>query len=363
MPLMHDAYHQPTYAWLNKAGKTREVAVLRDSIKRLERTAHEQLLLENESQDSFDFLHAQQEHCKRALSLLSRAVEQELQALRDELREMRQEARKTYDRESSAAAAATQAVAEAQKVLAELAASHRLEGELRQLRTEHAALQQSHDQLRDELGKPRDGASSKATASGGGGAAADAPAAEVGASEEPPATTSSDAAAGGAAALKNEWAELRAEMAAARDELASARRGEGAAAESSSERVGALEAALEASRAELTEAREEVERHRAAIQHIASLVTANSAEDEKTAAQLNERIDGAVGGVADARARQDEHVAAVEEEHVRLRAAIQHIANLVNDNSKEDEVTAARMNGRVDEVEARLAALEAHQLS
>ena len=92
--------------------------------------------------------------------------------------------------------------------------------------------------------------------------------------------------------------------------------------------------------------------HGEAIQHVANMVTANSAEDEVTAAKLNERIDGLASGLEAGRAQLAEHGANAEAEHEKLRQAVQVIADLVTKNSQEDEVTAAKLNARIDAIEA-----------
>ena len=78
-----------------------------DSVKRLERGAREQLLLENESQTTFDHLFSQSSEMKMALSALAKFVDAELHTLRNEIHELRNEVHRAVTRENAAAAAAT----------------------------------------------------------------------------------------------------------------------------------------------------------------------------------------------------------------------------------------------------------------
>lgn len=71
MPLASEAA-APTYSWLQRSSQLTEFALLKDAVKRLERAAREQLLLENESQGAFDTLAGEIGNLKEALAALSR---------------------------------------------------------------------------------------------------------------------------------------------------------------------------------------------------------------------------------------------------------------------------------------------------
>ena len=330
MPLISDTWSEPTYSWLNKVANRRDVAVLRETVKRLERSNREQLVLESESQDTFNHLFAQAGSMKRAITAMSNAIDSELLALRTEVHELREESRRARDRESSSSAAATEAVASAQKVLVELASSHRLEAELRttreelaQLRSDHAELMAKHSQLHELVaahfgdGQAMDGAGT----AGEAGEAGD----QLSAPRQAPSSWRADVAA---------------------------RLGALEAAAASAESRKELEDAVRVVSTQVADASDGLERNREAIQHIANMVSANSAEDEVTAAKLNERIDGVSRSVEAARAAQGEQGERYDAEMGTLRQAIQHVANMVSTNSAEDEATAAKLNERIDAVDA-----------
>ena len=88
MPLASDV-NAPTYSWIQRTSQLTEFALLKDSVKKLERASREQLLLENESQGAFDHLSGEISVVKEAVGALSRVVDGELSALRDELQELR----------------------------------------------------------------------------------------------------------------------------------------------------------------------------------------------------------------------------------------------------------------------------------
>lgn len=342
MPLISESWHEPTHAsisgsWLNKAANRRDIALLRETVKRLERSSREQLMLESESQDTFNHLYAQAGSMKRAITAMSNAIDSELLALRTEVHELRDDLRRHRDRESSSAAAATEAVAEAQKVLVELASSHRIERELRttrdelaQLKGDHTDLLNRHTQLHELVtGRLGD------LATDGTGVEADGALSET---REQLST------------LRREHDALRRKHDTWREDAAAQLAALHAAAEAASATSRDLvEGALEGTRAELAEASGGLARNREAIQHIADMVTANSAEDEATAARLNARIDEAANGFERGRSGLDA-------EMLTLRQAIQHVADMVSTNSAEDEQTAAALNQRIDQIEQRLPA-------
>ena len=148
MPMCSDAFHEPTYSWINKVANRREIALLRDSVKRLEGASRQQLLLENESQDTFDFLYAESAHTKKALGALCKAVDGEIIALRDQIKAMGEEVITSRDRERAAAEAATQALTEVQRVMSELGSSSRLEAELKTTKEQLEELRKAHEELK-----------------------------------------------------------------------------------------------------------------------------------------------------------------------------------------------------------------------
>ena len=108
---------------------------------------------------------------------------------------------------------------------------------------------------------------------------------------------------------------------------------------------------------QLQELKEEGGRHATAIQHIASMVTANSAEDEVTAEKLNARIDTLMAKVAEQTGKLADQSAKSEATEGALKTAVQHVANMVTANSAEDEETAKKLNERIDAVESSMRAL------
>ena len=87
------------------------------------------------------------------------------------------------------------------------------------------------------------------------------------------------------------------------------------------------------------------------------MVTANSAEDEVTAEKLNARIDTLMAKVADQTGKLADQSAKSEATEGALKTAVQHVANMVTANSAEDEETAKKLNERIDAVESSMRAL------
>ena len=152
MPLASDV-NAPTYSWIQRTSQLTEFALLKDSVKKLERASREQLLLENESQGAFDHLSGEISVVKEAVGALSRVVDGELSALRDELQELRQEVRAAVQGARKEADAAAQAVADSQRAsaaLVEMGVTQlkenvgRLEGELSLARNQHLELSTLH---------------------------------------------------------------------------------------------------------------------------------------------------------------------------------------------------------------------------
>ena len=267
MPQMSEAFHAPTYSWLSKGKHVREVTLLHDSVKRLERASREQLALENESQGTFDHLVMTSATLKSALGALSRAVDEELHSVRSDVEQLREEVKTSIARERSSAATATQAVLECQRVLTELGASRRAEGEFRATREQLEALRAEHEDLKKEVVTLRE---------------------QVRAAEEEGASTSA-----------------------------------------------------------------QIDQHRQAIQTVADMVSQNSAADEETAARMTERIDQIEKSLAGggSGAEQARRLEAAEAEVAKLKRVIQHVADMVSQNSAADEETAARMTERLDRLE------------
>jgi chromosome segregation ATPase len=94
-----------------------------------------------------------------------------------------------------------------------------------------------------------------------------------------------------ARSLRDELAKLRDENAKLRAENAAVR-AENTALRADVPSKDELAATVERLEAALDGAKEDVTRHAAAIQHVANMVTQNSHEDEATAEKINARIDG-----------------------------------------------------------------------
>ena len=95
----------------------------------------------------------------------------------------------------------------------------------------------------------------------------------------------------------------------------------------------------------------EIGKLKQAVQAVANMVSQNAEEDEKTAAALNARIDGIERRTASAQAA----AVAAQETSGAAQKAIQNVATLVTQNSEEDEKTAAELNARIDGIERRVA--------
>ena len=148
MPLASEA-KAPTYSWIQRSSQLTEFAMLKDSVKKLERASREQLLLENESQGAFDYLSGEVQTIKEAVGALSQVVDGELQTLRAELKELREEVKQSVRAARVEADAAAQTVADAQRsaqALVELSVTQlkenvgRIENELRDARGQHLEL-------------------------------------------------------------------------------------------------------------------------------------------------------------------------------------------------------------------------------
>lgn len=152
MPLASEA-KAPTYSWIQRTSQLTEFAMLKDSVKKLERASREQLLLENESQGAFDHLSAEVATLKDALGTLSQVVDGELASLRDDLKAIREEMRQTVLNARAEATQASETVAEASRsamALVELSVGqlkenlHRVEEDVREARNQHTDLSTKH---------------------------------------------------------------------------------------------------------------------------------------------------------------------------------------------------------------------------
>ena len=103
------------YSWMQRTAQITEFNLLKETVKRLERSSREQLLLENESQGAFDHVTAEVGRLKDAVSALSKVVDDELDALRGECLSLRQELQSVFGRSRKETHTAVAAVGEKRK--------------------------------------------------------------------------------------------------------------------------------------------------------------------------------------------------------------------------------------------------------
>ena len=90
-------YAAPTEASWSRSAKLTEFQRVKEAVRRLEHTAREQLALERESQNVFDFLKAEITRIKRSIGALSSVVDEELVSLRGECAALRDEVARAVD--------------------------------------------------------------------------------------------------------------------------------------------------------------------------------------------------------------------------------------------------------------------------
>ena len=100
---------------MQRTAQITEFNLLKETVKRLERSSREQLLLENESQGAFDHVTAEVGRLKDAVSALSKVVDDELDALRGECLSLRQELQSVFGRSRKETHTAVAAVGEKRK--------------------------------------------------------------------------------------------------------------------------------------------------------------------------------------------------------------------------------------------------------
>ena len=84
-------YAEPTQQSWQRSAKLTEFARLKDSVQRLEKSSREQLALENETQNVFDFMKTELSRVKKSIGALSGVVDEELGALLHECASLREE--------------------------------------------------------------------------------------------------------------------------------------------------------------------------------------------------------------------------------------------------------------------------------
>ena len=140
-------------SWIQRTSQLTEFAVLKDSVKKLERSSREQLLLENETQGAFDHLSGEVASLKEAVGALSRVVDGELATLRSELQSMRAEVRGAVSAARKEAESAAQSASDSQNAsgaVVTLGVTQlkeglgRLEEQLHEARKEHLGLATEH---------------------------------------------------------------------------------------------------------------------------------------------------------------------------------------------------------------------------
>ena len=160
----------PTYSWMQRSSQLTEFHTLKDSVKRLERSAREQLLLEQESQHAFEFLRGEIGRVKGAVGSLSGLVDDEFALLRTEIRALRDELRGAAEAGRAEAAATVAAAAEEQRreaALVSLGQSQlketvtRIELEGRETRDRHLELSTAHASAVSRLEAGLEGAAAR----------------------------------------------------------------------------------------------------------------------------------------------------------------------------------------------------------
>ena len=323
MPLASEA-HAPTYSWIQRTSQLTEFALLKDSVKKLERASREQLLLENESQGAFDHLSGEVATLKEAVSALSQVVDGELASLREDMAQIRKEMKQTIAVARKEADSASQAVADSQRAaqaLVEMGVAQlkehvgRVENDVHTARAQHLELAQQQ------------AAASAAAAAGTEGARVEARQALA-------------AVEGRVAATEGLTGRLRAELdetlrhehrevvtwsAQAREQLAKLRSdvdGTGSLVAEARTRLSELGEASAGHAAAAAEAAADVGRQRDAIGLLVSGLNEASAGAKQRSDELETRV-GSAEAAAEAFSRaQSEHDRASDEAHKRAGEAL-----------------------------------------
>ena len=362
MPLASEA-KAPTYSWIQRSSQLTEFAMLKDSVKKLERVSREQLLLENESQGAFDFLSGEVQTLKEAVGALSQVVDGELQSLRDELRELREEVKQSVRAARSEADAAAQNVADSQRsaqALVELSVAQlkenvgRVENELRDARTQHLDLASQHSSAvaRLEAGTENVRAATSQRL------------------ETLVERVAQSEALGGSIReeldqkLRHEHAglmkwsdEARGQLRALRADVDGAR----GVADGATRRAEELEAAQRATSEAMQEAAAEGRSHANAIRLLVENVEAGSAEAEQARAKLGEKVQGLETSMAQRGAEHASLARAVEAETKRQRDAVKQLEGTcvaLRDEAGSAKSAIGRHADRLKSLEGDLMALK-----
>jgi chromosome segregation ATPase len=331
--------------------------MLKDSVKKLERASREQLLLENESQGAFDHLSGEVATLKEAVGALSQVVDGELKALRDELHALRDEVRGSVVAARKEADAAASAVADSQRsaqALVELSVTQlkesvgRIEGEVREARSQHLELSNQHSAA---VARLEAGTENTRVAAAQG---LESLSSRVSASE----------ALGGAMKdeldhkLRHEHASLMDWSVEARSELGSLRTDVDASrsvADGAARHASKLADAAMASEAAIDESQAEVKRQGEAIKLIAVSLEQSKKEANGVADKLGERTRALEASLGRREAVHAELSRSVDAQHTQLRDSVRELETVTA--TLREETTAAKSSmGRQTE---RLKGIEA----
>ena len=342
MPLASEA-KAPTYSWIQRTSQLTEFAILKESVKKLERASREQLLLENESQGAFDHLSTEVSTLKEAIGTLSRVVDGEMAEMRKELKLIREEMRGTVNDARSEADTAAQKVADASRsaqALVELSVQtvkenvNRVEQELREARAAHSDLATQHSAAVARLDASQHAARQEASRE-----------LEVLGQR----ISASEAQTGAIQAeldqrLRHEHNGLMSWADETRVALASLRADTDSAAvlgERTSGRCTQLEAASRAADAAIAETNAEGARHLSAIELLVESLDKASVESKENCEQIGGRVADLEHLVQAGQAAHGLLAASTEAEHARLREATQGLE--ANTSALREDANVAKL--------------------
>ena len=112
MPPTHTAPTEQSWA---RSAKLTEFAKLKDTVAKLERTSKEQLALEQETQNVFDFMKTEMARIKKSIAALSGVVDEELASLRHEVGSLREEVSRISELTKAQASSTMSLISETRK--------------------------------------------------------------------------------------------------------------------------------------------------------------------------------------------------------------------------------------------------------
>jgi chromosome segregation ATPase len=361
MPLASEA-KAPTYSWIQRTSQLTEFAMLKESVKKLERASREQLLLENESQGAFDHLSTEVSTLKEAIGTLSRVVDGEMAEMRKELQQIREEMRGCVTEARSEADTASQKVADATRsaqALVELSVQtvkenlHRVEQELREARASHSDLAMQHSAAVARLDASHEAAKQEASHF------LEALAQRVSAGEAQSGAIQAELDQ----RLRHEHNGLMSWAEEARGALASLRTDTNAAmalGERTSGRCTQLEAASRSTDAALQETNAEGARHLSAIELLVSSLDKASAESKENCEQIGGRVADLEQLVQAGQAAHSLLATSTEAEHERLREATQQLetsTSALREDANVAKLTLSRHSDQLRSLETDLGGL------